>query len=47
VRLSVLISTLAVSGFLAWMMSVGHAERGIYGDDSARVVAAHHVQSGS
>jgi hypothetical protein len=47
VRLSVLISTLAVSGFLAWMVSVGHAQRGLYGDDSARVIAAHHVQAGS
>jgi hypothetical protein len=42
-RLSVLISTLVVSGFLAWMLSVGHTEGGIYGDDTARVAAAHQV----
>jgi hypothetical protein len=42
VRLSVLISTLVVSGFLAWMVSIDHANRGIYGADTARIVAAHH-----
>ena len=46
-RLSVLISTLVVSGFLAWMMSVGHTDRRIYGEDTARIVAAHQTQSRS
>ena len=46
-RLSVLISTLVVSGFLAWMVSVGPANRGIYGDGAARVIAAHHAQARS
>ncbi len=44
-RLSVLISTLAVSGFLAWMMSVGHTDRRIYGDETARIIGAHQAQS--
>ncbi len=46
-RLSVLISTLVVTGLLAWMVSIGHAHRGLYGDDSAHVIAAHHAQARS
>jgi len=44
VRLSVLISTLVVSGFLAWMVSIDRANHGIYGDAS-RVIAAHQVHA--